>query len=93
MKSVGSRELKNRLGRYLRRVASGEELLITDRGKPVARLTSVRRAQGEPQEPGELLRRLAAEGQIRLATRPFRKRKPPINRGKSLSQILLEDRG
>jgi prevent-host-death family protein len=91
MKSVGSRELKNRLGRYLRRVASGEELLITDRGKPVARLTSARKAQGRS-DSDEWLRQLAAEGQIRLATKPFRRRKPPLNRGKSLSRILLDDR-
>jgi prevent-host-death family protein len=89
MKRVGSRELKNRLGRYLRRVASGEELLITDRGKPVARLISARE---EPPNPDEVLRKLAAEGHIRLATKPFRHRKPPLNRGKSLSRILLEDR-
>ena len=93
MKRVGSRELKNRLGRYLRRVASGEELLITDRGKPVARLTSVRRSSREPAEPDEWLRQLAAEGHIRLATKPFRPRKPPLNRGKSLSRILIRDRG
>lgn len=91
MKSVGSRELKNRLGRYLRRVASGEELLITDRGIPVARLTSARKAQERP-DSDEWLRQLAAEGQIRLATKPFRQRKPPLNRGKSLSRILLDDR-
>jgi prevent-host-death family protein len=89
MKRVGSRELKNRLGRYLRRVASGEELLITDRGKPVARLIS---ARAEAADPDEVLRKLAAEGHIRLATKPFRHRKPPLNRGKSLSRILLEDR-
>jgi prevent-host-death family protein len=93
MKSVGSRELKNRLGRYLRRVASGEELLITDRGKPVARLTSARHEQKQPPKSDELLRELAAEGHIRLATKPFRRRKPPVNRGKSLSRILLDDRG
>jgi len=41
----------------------------------------------------EWLRQLAAEGQVRLATRPFRKRKLSLNRGKSLSRILLDDRG
>lgn len=92
MKSVGSRELKNRLGRYLRRVASGEELLITDRGKPVACLVSAPRASNDPPKPDEVLRKLAAEGHIRLATKPFRRRKPPLNRGKSLSRVLLDDR-
>src|SRR6266403_1271252 len=34
----GSRELKNRLGRYLGFVGRGETIIVTDRGKPVARL-------------------------------------------------------
>jgi prevent-host-death family protein len=38
MKSVGIRELKTRLSEYLRRVRSGETVLITDRGKVAAQL-------------------------------------------------------
>jgi len=34
---VGVRELKAKLSEYLGRVAAGEELTVTDRGKPVAR--------------------------------------------------------
>ncbi|MEO1085941.1 MAG: type II toxin-antitoxin system prevent-host-death family antitoxin, partial [Acidobacteriota bacterium] len=37
-KSVGSRELKTRLGTYLRLVREGMTLIITDRGRPVAEL-------------------------------------------------------
>ena len=33
MKTVGSRELKNRLGRYLGLVRRGETIIVTDRGK------------------------------------------------------------
>ncbi len=36
--NVGIRELKAKLSEYLGRVAEGEDLVITDRGKPVARL-------------------------------------------------------
>jgi prevent-host-death family protein len=36
--SVGSRELKTRLGAYLRKVRRGATLLVTDRGEPVAEL-------------------------------------------------------
>ena len=36
--SVGSRELKTRLGAYLRRVRRGATLVVTDRGEPVAEL-------------------------------------------------------
>jgi antitoxin (DNA-binding transcriptional repressor) of toxin-antitoxin stability system len=38
MRSVGIRELKNRLSEYLRRVRAGEEVLVTDRGEVVAEL-------------------------------------------------------
>ena len=38
MLSVGLRELKNRLAEYIRRVRSGEHVLITDRGAVVAEL-------------------------------------------------------
>ena len=36
VKTVGIRELKNRLSEYLRQVRSGESLLVTDRGEVVA---------------------------------------------------------
>ena len=38
---AGVREVKNHLSAYLDRVRDGEEIVITDRGRPVARLTSV----------------------------------------------------
>ena len=34
MKAVGIRELKAYLSRFLREVASGEVVLVTDRGRP-----------------------------------------------------------
>jgi prevent-host-death family protein len=36
--NVGVRELKAHLSQYLARVRSGEEVIVTDRGTPVARL-------------------------------------------------------
>lgn len=38
MKAVAVKELKNRLSHYLREVAAGEVVLVTDRGKVVAEL-------------------------------------------------------
>jgi len=38
MREIGAFEAKNRLGALLDRVENGEEILITRRGKPVARL-------------------------------------------------------
>ncbi len=44
MTEVASRELRNDTAGLLRRVAAGEELVITVRGRPVAALTPVRAA-------------------------------------------------
>jgi prevent-host-death family protein len=38
MKTVGLRDLKNRLSEYVREVRSGEAVLVTDRGEVVAEL-------------------------------------------------------
>ncbi len=38
--SVGVRELKNQLSSYLDRVKQGEEITVTEHGRPIARLTS-----------------------------------------------------
>ena len=35
---VGVRELKNNLSRYLERVRAGEQIVVTEHGRPVARL-------------------------------------------------------
>ena len=40
MKAVSVRDLKNRLSAYLREVARGEVVLVTDRGRVVAELRS-----------------------------------------------------
>lgn len=44
MTSVGVRELKNSLSEQLRRVKRGAEIIVTERGKAVARLSPVREA-------------------------------------------------
>jgi antitoxin (DNA-binding transcriptional repressor) of toxin-antitoxin stability system len=38
MISIGIRDLKNNLSRYIRRVASGERIAVTDHGRIVAEL-------------------------------------------------------
>ena len=47
MRKVGSREFKNRMGRYLSAVKRGQSILITDRGQPVAKVSPP-----EPEEAG-----------------------------------------
>jgi antitoxin (DNA-binding transcriptional repressor) of toxin-antitoxin stability system len=59
MRTVGIRQLKNKLSEYVRLVRSGETILVTDRGEAVAELGPPGRAQPESLRPGlaELVRR------------------------------------
>ena len=92
MKIVGSRELKNRLGRYLGMVGKGETIIVTDRGKPVARLLPpVSEIEQEPSVE-DVLQKLEVEGHIRRGTRPFKRFKPMRVKGKPMSRMILEDR-
>lgn len=59
MTTVGVRELRQRASELLRRVADGETIEITDRGRPVALLT--------PLPEGTPLEHLRATGQIDAA--------------------------
>jgi antitoxin (DNA-binding transcriptional repressor) of toxin-antitoxin stability system len=45
MKTVGIRELKNGLSRYVREARAGEEIQVTDRGEIVAELRPPRRPE------------------------------------------------
>jgi prevent-host-death family protein len=92
MKTVGSRELKNRLGRYLGLVRKGETIVVTDRGKTVAHIVPPSNERGNADGVDEILKQLEAEGHLRLGTRPFKKFNPIQIKGKPVSQLILEDR-
>jgi prevent-host-death family protein len=93
MKTVGSRELKNRLGRYLGLVRRGETIIVTDRGKTVAHLTPPA-SEEQTNNLDDLLKRLEAEGHLRLAKDPYKRMafKPIVTKGKPASQMVIEDR-
>ena len=86
---VGARELKVRLGTYLRRVRQGQRLVVTDRGQPVAELRPVGGEAGTE----AVLAELEAKG---VVTRPTRKRLAPFRliecRNRPLSAAVLADR-
>ncbi|MGI8517923.1 MAG: type II toxin-antitoxin system Phd/YefM family antitoxin [Acidimicrobiia bacterium] len=56
MESVGVRELRRYASRWLARVRAGETFVVTDRGRPVARLSPIEEQAG--------YERLIAEGRI-----------------------------
>ena len=59
MAEIAARDLCNRTADVLRRVAAGEEVIITSRGRPVAELIPVRTLRRRPIPRAELVRRLS----------------------------------
>ena len=91
MLSAGIKKLKNNLSRYLSRVKEGEDVLITERGKAIARIiqedhkkTSIKQA----------LNPLILKGIITLPSRQLNIDIPdPIELpGKPVSEMVIEDR-
>ena len=87
---VGSRELKTRLGKYLRVVRDGATVVVTERGAPVAELRPIAHTKGELSAG---LDRLEAAG---LLTRGRGGHLPDVVplrvRGRPVSVTLLEGR-
>jgi prevent-host-death family protein len=92
MGSVGIKELKNRLSHYIRRAKQGEELVVTERGKPVALIQALHSAVAVTTREARLAR-LAAQGAATLPDRkPSRAIRATRIRGKPVSRIILEER-
>lgn len=92
MSAVGIKELKNRLTHYLRRIKQGEEVIVTERGRPIALIRSIQSA-GHPGSLEARLARLAAQGFVTLPTRkPLRKVRLVKVAGAPISKTILEDR-
>jgi prevent-host-death family protein len=82
---VGVRELRAHLSRYLKQVAAGEEILVTDRGNPVARLT--------PANGRSKLDELIAAGLVEPAPEPWGgPLPPPIKTKGTVSDLVKEQR-
>ena len=93
MNYVGVRELKNRLTYYLRLARKGDNIIVTDRGKPLAILHSVESVE-ETAGTEERLVSLAGKGLVRLPAPNARvSDQPPIQiKGKDVSKMIIEDR-
>ena len=91
MISAGIKELKNNLSRYLSKVKNGENILITERGKAIARII-----REDPKEIHlrEVLSPLIVKGLIKLPSQKIIREIPsPLKlSGKPVSEMVLEDR-
>jgi len=82
MDTIGVRQLRQAASELLRRVAAGESIIVTDRGRPVARLVPIARSGGVAD--------LIAADRVRMPRRRMRDAQAPITPppGVSAAQAL-----
>ncbi len=92
MSTVGVKELKNQLTRYLRRTKHGEEIIITERGRPIGVIQPIQ-SEGKSASLETRLARLAAQGFVTLPTRkPVKRMRLAKISGPPISKSILQDR-
>ena len=85
---VGTRELKNKLSEYLRRVKAGETIIVTDHGKTIGHIV--------PVQPSveQRIQSMVAAGQAEWNGQKIKPHIPVAkNKGdRTLTDLIVEDR-
>ena len=87
--TVGIRELKAHLSHYLRLVAQGDTVVITDHGKPVGQIMPI------VEDLDARMKRLMETGVVAWSGKKYHPYHTPVERLKQnvmVSDLLLEDR-
>lgn len=84
MAEVGVRELRDHLSRYLDRVRDGEEVVVTERGRAIARVVPI---SGE-----RTIDVLVREGLVTPAKRHARRRPDAVTTAGAVSDLVSEQR-
>lgn len=84
MAEAGIRELRDHLSRYLERVQAGEEVVVTDRGRAIARVLPI---DGE-----RTIDRLIREGRVTPAKQRKRSLPIPLKTKGTVSDLVAEQR-
>jgi len=88
MKTVGVKDVKNRLSHYLREVKKGGKIIVTERNQAIAAIIPVGRS-GEDTRLMAFVREGFASWR---GGKPEGSARPAVVKGKTVSDIVLEDR-
>ena len=87
--SVGIRDAKMHLSKYIKMVQQGAEVIITDRGRPVGKIIPI---QTRELPLGERIKRLEDQGLIDpIAGKGLNKIPPPIPVPDGIAQKMLQE--
>ena len=91
MIQAGIKEIKNNLSRYLARVKDGEEVMITERGKAIARIV---KENSKNMATRETLSPWIDRGVVIMPSTGPRREAPVRYKatGKSVAEMVIEDR-
>ena len=92
MKTAAISELKSRLSEFLLCVKAGEEVIVTDRGRPVARITPLDMTQEEASTRLAELEKagMAKVGSGKIPEDFWEKERVPDSEGKARDALLRE---
>jgi len=91
IKTASVSSLKARLSAFLEIVRRGDEVLVTDRGRPIARLAPVTAAQSVGGRREEMIRTGRLRAPRAALPKDFWERKRPADpKGKGLTALLAE---
>ncbi|MBI4242147.1 MAG: type II toxin-antitoxin system prevent-host-death family antitoxin [Candidatus Rokubacteria bacterium] len=87
---MGLREANQRFSKAVKAVKAGEEVVLTDRGQPIAVIKPLRAGRRE----ADAIRRMVATGLLRPATRlgPMPSFRARSIRGRAISETVSEER-
>lgn len=89
MKMIGVAEFKSKLSEYLAQVRAGEEIVVTERGTPVAKVTRIPSADGH-------LEQLIRDGVVKPGagnlSEDFFDAPRPKSKGGSVTEAVIEER-
>jgi prevent-host-death family protein len=88
METIGIRELKENLSRYMKRVKTGERIIVTDRKKKIAIIMPLETNKTEEKICQMIQRGIASWSGSKPKGIPTR----VVSRGKSVSDAVIEDR-
>lgn len=91
MNTAGIKDIKNNLSRYLAQVKAGEEIVITERGKPIARII---KENEKNHKIRQALGPLIMKNMVSMPVQPINRQAPARikNTGKLTSEMVMEDR-
>jgi prevent-host-death family protein len=87
---LGLREANQRFSKAIKAVRAGKEVVLTERGQPIAIIKPIKEAHGAD----AALARMAGEGLIQLPSRkgPLPRFGALPNSGEPVSQTIIDDR-